>query len=267
MRGGKRRKGRRVPAMVSVALRQVHGWGRQSGPAQWYMYQSRHRANNYFWRRVFEQKLMQVCTNAWLSFRWWLDDVQRKLKAEIDRLEAGGAAERDGTADGLLVGQLKEESKAFEALTKQSRAQWMRALGVHLMSSSRLGNLVRGRRALGNFGPIRTLKQRSADRTPLARLDGQRFTCEAKNCSARLSTKPNRKYTRGKKVGTACRCKVCKKVANGGVAMSHECYNTPAKRKSALESAQTTGRKRPELSGAIRPPENRLDNMCSSAQR
>ncbi|CAN0040794.1 unnamed protein product [Pylaiella littoralis] len=211
--------------------------------------------NNYFWRRVFEQKLMQAYTNAWLLLRWWLDDVQSKLKAEIDRLEAGGAAKRDGTADGLLVGQLKEESKAFEALAKQSRAQWMRALSVHLMSSSRLGNLVRGRRALRKFGPIRTLKQRSADRTPLARRDGQRFTCEAKNCSARLSTKPNRKYTRGKKVGTACRCKVCKKVANGGVAMSHECYNTPAKHKSALESAQTTGRKRLELSGAIRPPE------------
>ncbi|CAN0344456.1 unnamed protein product, partial [Pylaiella littoralis] len=84
-------------------------------------YQSRHRANNYFWRRLFEQKLMQACTNAWLLFRWWLDDMQSKLKAEIDRLEAGGAAERDGTADGLFLGQLKEESTAFEALAKQSR--------------------------------------------------------------------------------------------------------------------------------------------------
>ncbi|CAN0129376.1 unnamed protein product, partial [Scytosiphon promiscuus] len=31
-------------------------------------YLTHHRAYSYFWRRVFEQKLLQACCNAWLVF-------------------------------------------------------------------------------------------------------------------------------------------------------------------------------------------------------
>ena len=69
-------------------------------------YMTPHRPKNYFWRRVFEQKLMQAVVNAYILFQKWVrltiicvDDrivgmksrgenptTQVKIKARLDYL-------------------------------------------------------------------------------------------------------------------------------------------------------------------------------------
>lgn len=43
---------------------------------------------NYFWRRVFEQKRMQTCTNAGLVHQWWLREMIPCVQAAIDARES-----------------------------------------------------------------------------------------------------------------------------------------------------------------------------------
>ena len=47
-------------------------------------YSTLQKAKNYLWRGVFEQKLMQACTNAWLLFRWWLQVIVAKVNVEVE---------------------------------------------------------------------------------------------------------------------------------------------------------------------------------------
>lgn len=50
-------------------------------------YLSLHKARAYVWTRVFEQKLLQACTNAWLLYVWWAVDMKGKVSDEIKALE------------------------------------------------------------------------------------------------------------------------------------------------------------------------------------
>jgi len=75
-----------------------------------------HKAKNCFWRGVFEQKLMQPCTNAWLLFRWWLHSIVTRVNAEIKLLKSRSIAPGDGTAEGALLTGLKAELRDLQAL-------------------------------------------------------------------------------------------------------------------------------------------------------
>lgn len=201
-------------------------------------YQSRHRAVNYFWRRVFEQKLMQACTNAWLLFRWWLADMRSKVVAEIKGLEEAGAIAGQDTADGLLLVSLQGELERLDALAKQSRAQWLRALSTYLMTMCQLGHAKRGSRKQSSPKS----GKRGVKSSHLVQLKGgQRFCCECRQCSAR---KPDAKGgPRGRKVNHACKCSACEEV--GGVALCRECYEDKDKHVSAKQWAHASGKKRP----------------------
>ena len=230
-------------------------------------YQSTHRAVNYFWRRVFEQKLMQACTNAWLLFRWWLVDLRRQVVAEIKKLkDKPGVAADD---DVLRIARLQAALERLDAVANQSRAQWLRALSTYLMSMCKMGHANRGKRkksvpsAVAAEAVAKAKSKRSLvkDFHLSSLAAGQRFCCECKECSNRVNPKPARKkvvkasagslvgkkanksYGRGKKVGFACRCSVCSEV--GGVVMCFECYSDRDKHASAFESAKNSAKRRP----------------------
>ena len=96
-------------------------------------YSTLHKAKNYLWRGVFEQKLMQAWTNAWLLFRWWLQAIVARANVEVELLGSRSVAPGDGTAEGALLAGLKAELRDLQALRRRNRAQWMQALSAHLM--------------------------------------------------------------------------------------------------------------------------------------
>ncbi|CAN0297390.1 unnamed protein product, partial [Pylaiella littoralis] len=100
-------------------------------------YLTLHKAYNYFWRRVFEQKLMQACSNAWLLYKWWLADMLVQVNEEITKVEKGGYAE--GTPERLQLQALENEQADLRKLQNKKRAQWLRALAMHLIAQSTLG--------------------------------------------------------------------------------------------------------------------------------
>lgn len=185
-------------------------------------YLTMHKARNYFWRRVFEQKLMQACTNAWLLFKWWLDDIIGKVKAEIKTLEDAGHVEGGTTAESVLLGRLKKELQHLKKLHKKTRAQWMRALATYLMSRSHEGCAARGgRRKRGGVPAFRRARDRLEH---YRRLPGRtRKHCASPNCTGSATPRAGPvKRQRSARVSHACFCESCEAV--GGVAICTVCH-------------------------------------------
>lgn len=206
-------------------------------------YMVEHRSRNYFWRRVFEQKLYQSLTNSWLLYCWWLLNITRKVDAAIAELSHGGADYV--TVDGLNLAELQHLKIRLEALSKVKRVAWLRALSVYLMSACEEGNPRKGRRRQKVPTPTPTPGTMPSDNRP--RLEtlahSKRAQCESRKCTIRIkgekASRGRRKTTeatpRGSKVNTGCRCEDCKTV--GGVVMCWNCHCDDAKHRSAFEHA------------------------------
>lgn len=217
-------------------------------------YQSMHRAKNYFWRRVFEQKLMQSCTNAWLLYQWWLPDMIRSVNAAIERAEERMIVEGGSTDVETLLEDLRQELVRLEALAKQTRCQWLRALSMELMSSCKWGRSEKGgKRTRTTLSTPKKVSINGLLKTGrlVQLVSTQRLSCESRLCASRTTPVRGReKRLRGRKVTTACLCKSCSEI--GGVVMCKECYDDEERHLSAFTFAASpkqdgTPRERPEL--------------------
>lgn len=182
-----------------------------------------------------------------------------KVVAEIKRLET----KKDLTVvldadDKLRIARLRGELQRLDALSKQTRAQWLRALSAHLMSMCQLGHAQRGNRK--NPPPQR---QRAGANPKFKRsggpggvhlrqlAEGQRLYCESKLCSSRANPKPaskgakGKQSARGKRVRFACKCTECAKFE--GVVMCFDCHSNEAKHKSAVDAVEKSAKKRHAL--------------------
>ncbi|CAN0032695.1 unnamed protein product [Pylaiella littoralis] len=181
-------------------------------------YQSLHKSKNYFWRRVFEQKLMQACSNAWLLYRWWLDDMLAQVKAEIATLNEGGHADGDTAKEGLQLAALLEEQADLERLRKKSRVQWLRALAKHLLSQSTSKLAAKGGRR-----PAPAPFKKTADRHQHVCNISRRRDCSSPGCKGSPTPKTKApKRARRAKVSQACFCLSCRSV--GGVVICTPCH-------------------------------------------
>lgn len=152
-----------------------------------------------------------------------------------------------------LLEDLREELVRLEAIAKQTRRQWPRALSIKLMSACKWGRTEKeGKRTRP---PLATPKKVSIDGLlktgRLVQLVAtQRLFCESRLCASRTTPVRGReKHLRGRKVSTACLCKSCSEI--GGVMMCKECYDKN-KHLSAFTFAMSpkqdgTPRERPEL--------------------
>lgn len=120
----------------------------------------------------------------------------------------------------------------------------MRALSMHLMSQCQVGDSGKGKRKQSSPTP-QVSKEGCAD-AHLEKLKGQRLHCESLKCSNRHTKNSNGKVTsRGRKVGTACRCSACQDV--GGVVMCDECYRDQDKHTPAFQAARAKHGRRTNL--------------------
>lgn len=191
-----------------------------------------HKAKNYFWRRVFEQKLMQACSNAWLVFRWWLSDMMAKVDAKIKLMESARESPGQGTAEGVLLAALKKEREDLEVLGRKSRAQWMRALATHLMSRCTEGCATRGgrRKRKGTIPAFQQKKDRLDHLRPISRSQH----CYAPSCKGSLNPRVEKsRRHRPAKISKACFCDSCRRV--GGVPICPSCHVDDDKHAQAYE--------------------------------
>lgn len=199
-------------------------------------YQTLHRARAYFWRRVFEQKLMQATSNAWLLFCWWLKDSLKTVDGEISALKAAGHAEGGEGVEGLLLASLLEEQRNLKALQSKNRAQWMRALSMHLMSLCDKGCASKGgrrERAAPASAPT-YLRMKRTRREHFKGIEGRKY-CESPNCKGCAESKEGAKRPRRARVATACFCTSCAKV--GGVVMCLACHEDDERHSEAYANA------------------------------
>ncbi|CAN0248363.1 unnamed protein product [Pylaiella littoralis] len=103
----------------------------------------------YFWRRVFDQKLQQAISNAYLLFCTWAELLHAQCKVIlVSRTEGGDAASAGATAesDDLTVGELEEFVGHVKYMIKMERAHWDRRLARILMAQCNLGHEDHGAR-------------------------------------------------------------------------------------------------------------------------
>lgn len=199
-------------------------------------YQIQHRSISYFWRRVFEQKLAQAASNAWLLFVLWITETIKMIKDEIEVSEEAGHKAEDQTDEGSQLKALALELDDFKALKRKKRADWMRSLSKHLMSHSTQGCTARGgRRRRSSAVPIPKVERRQ-NRRPEPTGVASRHHCECPDCSGSPNPRPGvNKRPRGAKVSTACFCEPCASV--GGVVICKVCYASEAKHEAAFNRA------------------------------
>lgn len=178
-------------------------------------YLTMHKAKNYFWRRVFEQKLMQACTNAWLLFTWWLKDMVDKVEAEIKILKDAGHVVGGNTAESVLLAKLKK-------LRSRARVQWLRALSRYLMAKCHEGCAARGGRRK-RAGPA-AFKMAKGRLEHYRLLPGEtRPYCASPKSTGSLASRSGQvKRTRSARVSGGCFCESCKEV--GGVPICRACH-------------------------------------------
>lgn len=92
-----------------------------------------HKVYSNFWRRMFDAKIAQALTNAFLIFRKWVELLIRHVEARL--LEASGE---------LLQGQRKA-LKELTRLAKVERAVWDEEMATMLMAKCNVGSLKGGR--------------------------------------------------------------------------------------------------------------------------
>ena len=116
-----------------------------------------HKPITYFWRRVFDQKLAQAISNAYLPFVRWAEVLLTQFKGVLVKRgvsNSGGAASESGcesfcagpggavtNGEDLSVEEFTEMCTLLEKMLAMERTVWDRRLSIHLMSSCQLVNL------------------------------------------------------------------------------------------------------------------------------
>lgn len=125
-----------------------------------------HKPMTYYWRRVFDQKLAQAISNAYLLFARWAEVMLTQCKGVLVKRgvsSSGGAASElgcesvgadpggmvtsgEGLSEDLSVEELTEMCTLLEKMLAMERAMWDSRLSTHLISLCQLGNLKSGAR-------------------------------------------------------------------------------------------------------------------------
>ena len=170
-----------------------------------------HKPMTYFWRRVFDQKLAQAISNAYLLYAKWAEVLLTQCKGVLVKR---GVSDSDGAGsesccesfcagpggevsngEDLSVEELTEMCTLLEKMLAMERIVWDRRLSTHLMSLCQLGNL--------NSGARRT--------TPVVASYDSKGARSVRVCLGGTCSKPtsdNPKYKSARTTGV-CWCNVC----------------------------------------------------------
>lgn len=151
-----------------------------------------HKSYNNHWRRVFDAKLCQLLTNAFLIFRKWVHSLMSQVAAEMER--------EDGA---MFVEDLVKAQGALEKLRKMERAVWDEMLSEILMAKCNVGSIKKGGRGKQTEDPTQPVWGSVA-------LKSSR-RCMRPECKART------------RKGCTCK-KYCTKKGKSGVLMCAKCF-------------------------------------------
>lgn len=161
-----------------------------------------HKAYANFWRRMFDAKIEQALTNAFLIFRKWVQLLIREVEARMLTVAGGGLQELD------------KASTELTRLAKVERAVWDEEMSTMLMAKCNVGSLNKGGRCKKQ--PDRKAKWGSVT------LKGAR-SCMNYECTKRT--------TKG------CTCEAfCTQGDESGVLMCQTCFFDPKSHEQAAET-------------------------------
>ena len=173
-----------------------------------------HKPMTYFWRRVFDQKLAQAISNAYLLYARWAEVLLTQCKGELvnrgssSSVGAGAGGETveearvsfcagpGGATNGedLSVAELAEFQTLLQKMVDMERIEWDRRLSTHLMSLCQVGNINSGARRTTPVVP--SYNGRGAKRARV---------CIGGHCKPRAE---DAKYKSTRTLGV-CWCNVC----------------------------------------------------------
>lgn len=162
-----------------------------------------HKPMTYFWRRVFDQKLQQAISNAYLLFLMWAEVLLAQCKAVLaERREGGhaagsaaGAAEQMGGGGDLTVAELEELSAGLARMIKTERVDWDTRLACILMAKCGVGHK--------NKGGRRTYKE-----VPLYDSNGAKSVKVCRGGTCVKGDDPTARY-KSKRTRGVCWCSIC----------------------------------------------------------
>lgn len=172
-----------------------------------------HKPMTFFWRRVFDQKLHQAISNAFLIYLAWLDVLIARVNLLLASnpganggsgesagggVQSGEAAEGGGEDAPLSKAELTEFASLIGKLRKMERATWDRKLSIHLMSMCNIGHPDQGGR--------RTTQQSTREKYDSSAAKNGRLCWGSEGCKA----KGDGTFVRVKTEGV-CWCHTCTK--------------------------------------------------------
>ena len=197
-----------------------------------------HRAYWYFWRRVFEQKIQQSITNAWLMFVAWRQslDFSGVVITDSDRdVVRAELAEQASVAAGEVdAADVDKEIRArFETAVKYvcnvNRRRWTEDVYAHLITFCQEGSVPPSRKT-SRVGKQNEVEQNDGGGSlegdvgamsgPQLQAIQTRRRCSNSNCQP-----TSHRAKDGSKATTyeACGCLLC---GPEGVPMCKTCFNT-----------------------------------------
>ncbi|CAN0417742.1 unnamed protein product [Pylaiella littoralis] len=109
-----------------------------------------HKPMTFFWRRVFDQKLQQAISNAYLFFLMWAEVLLAQCKVMLaERAEGSDAAESD-----LTVEELEEFISGLVKMMRTDRKTWDTRLACLLMVKCSVGHENKGARRTRKVVPV-----------------------------------------------------------------------------------------------------------------
>lgn len=162
-----------------------------------------HKAYTNFWRRMFDAKIEQALTNAFLIFRKWVERLTKEVEGRV--LTCAGEALED----------LGKASTELARLAKVERAVWDENMATMLMAKCNVGSVNKG-------GRCKKQPESRRAKWGSVTLKGQRF-CMNYECQHR-----SRK---------GCTCEeFCTQGDESGVLMCNKCFDDPASHELAADA-------------------------------
>lgn len=196
-----------------------------------------HKPMTFFWRRVFDQKLAQAISNAYLIFAAWAGILAAQCEAALAALvvadggegvggaAAGGGEVTDESESDLSREELEEFSKLLKKCLAMERVTWDQRLSTHLM-------------ALCNVGHVDAGGRRTAEVVQSYNSKGAK---SARLCTGGLCFKPQQSRVRYSAARTkgVCWCNVCsgKKGRSRALHLCKTCHGVPTAHIAAAAAA------------------------------
>lgn len=196
-------------------------------------HQHDHKPRTYFWRRVFDQKVAQAISNAYLLYRAWAQGLVTDCAAAVAAygeegagLGAGGGAGGEGGEEcDLTMEELVDFGDLLAKSLKMDRVVWDQRLSRHLMALCNVGHVNKGARR---------------DPPVVESYDGagakKARVCASGVCPPKSNTR--NKYSGARTLGV-CWCNVCtgNKGKDRALHLCKKCRNSPPAHFAAAAAA------------------------------